>query len=198
MDEIKPRLDADQAGSESNQIGGGSPSPAPVAPAPAADRPRDPRGRHKKDCLCAVCRSRRGEKVGNARPVQDRPGAGVLAVAPAIDPQLIKDTVGRLADIVSDMTQRRVEKLATTATGDPKLAGELAEDVALTPNERETIVELTASLAEKYRVAMQYAPEAALLLCVAGYGWRVSRVQSQLAELIKTQRAVIAKPEPAK
>lgn len=161
---------------------------APVIAPPAAGEPikqRDPRGRHRKDCTCAVCRSRRGEKVGNARPRTDSP----LAASPTIDPALVKDTVDRLCQIASDVICRRVGKLATVATGgNAAITAELVADCALTDSERTTIVELTGTLAEKYGVAFQYAPEAALCLCVVGYGWRVSQVQKQLATLAQARQ----------
>jgi hypothetical protein len=111
-----------------------------------------------------------------------------LVAAPPIDAGLIRDTAERLLVILSDATYRRTFKLAVYATGDRAGAEVLADDVKLTEEEQNTLAELSVSLAEKYRVAVQYMPEIAAGLCFGGWLWRTHKINSRLAELVEAKR----------
>lgn len=154
-----------------------SPGPVPKAnqPPPIPPAKRGP-GRPRKDSGATA-----QKQVGSA-------GRSVAA-APQVDPALIRDTASRMLSILSDATYRRTFRLAAYATGNDAQAETLAEEARLSEEERETLADLSVTLAEKYGAAVQYMPEIAAGLCLGGWLWRSSRLNSRLAELIKAKQA---------
>jgi hypothetical protein len=190
----------DNAGGVKPVIEQGAPSlPGNAAAKTSAPVTIPPRraGRHKSDCACAVCMSKRGQVVGNARRRADIPPAG----GEPVDPLVVKEIAGFAVGIVNDLVVRSTEKLAAVASGnDDATVKKFGEMVAMSDTEETTIVEASARLAEKYNIAAKYSLEALFLLAIGSYGFRAYRVQSQLAKIIvanrRTQTAHAAEHTP--
>lgn len=86
-------------------------------------------------------------------------------------------------------------------TGDKAFAEGMAQDTAITPEELETIGELTAVVATKYSLLGKYAPELFLGVAVGAYGMRVynttTRLKDMLAEKVKIESRSSSNQSPS-
>jgi hypothetical protein len=117
---------------------------------------------------------------------QQKSVGGGVALSPETRQQVIC-SVQSLFGIIDSRAQRLVEKTAERITGDKGFAQGLAEDVAMTPTEKETISTLTVVVIEKYNLLGTYAPEAMLGIALVGYGYRVHSTLADLKKLARLQ-----------
>jgi len=101
---------------------------------------------------------------------------------------MVRKAVRGLLQAVDSVIVRRVKREAFRHTKDEGLSAELAADAAMTPAEADLNADLAAVVCEKHQLAATYAPEAFLVISLAGYGGRVAYTLRKLEDLAKENR----------
>jgi hypothetical protein len=177
------------------ETGAGNPSAIAAATA-AVERAAEPagpavvrierRGRHKKECVCPICRQRRGETTSKHSPT-DSP-ATLPVVNPPIDADAVKRCVLALAKSGDKWLRARIERRATKLS-DAATAAELAAAAGLEPEDAELLADLAGQVAAKHALLGAHAPEILLSLAIVAHGIRVQAVLAKLTELEKLSKA---------
>lgn len=132
----------------------------------------------------------RGARADKTEPIGNDVSPGVQA--PSIVAEQITSAIKSLVSVVDSRVCASIRRTAVKITNDHDFSRELAESVALTQVETETIASLTVIIVNKYNILGTYAPEALLAVSLIGWGYRVHRATSELRELRKDMEASLA------
>lgn len=132
----------------------------------------------------------RGPRSPAAEPVPTDVSGGVQT--PSIAAEQITSAIKSLVSVVDSRVTASIRRTAVKVTNDHTFAQELAESVALTQVETETIASLTVIVVNKYNILGTYAPEALLAVSLIGWGYRVHKATSELRELRKDIETTLA------
>lgn len=138
------------------------------------------RGRHKLDCLCPICRARRGERTRRDPQVETSP---VVAVDSApVDTEAVRRCVSAVVTSgdrwLRQNVKRRALKLADETT-----ATELSNAVGMEIEDADLLADLSAQVAAKHDVLGRNAPEILLATALVAHGVRIQNVLAKLTQL---------------
>ena len=121
-------------------------------------------------------------------------------VTPAIDPEIIQESVKSILTIVDSTMKENVESSAFEICNNASLAKGLADKVAMKDLEKDMISKLSGQVCVQYNVAGQHAPAAFLAVFAVGYTTRVLHVLKKLKTLeafAREERAKNANSKPS-